>query len=129
MREENGERMDYQSWEKSLPSSITGDVLWKVQAYRLALFAAEIGWVDDTKLWQDQRTRALSDHLYRALGSISADIAEGYSRSSGRDRAHFDEYALGSARESRGWYYKDTYSGSWLSNIVSSSWRRSSVSC
>jgi four helix bundle protein len=31
---------------------------------------------------------------------------EGYSRSSGRDRARFFEYALGSARESRDWYYK-----------------------
>jgi hypothetical protein len=44
--------------------------------------------------------------LYRALGSIEANISEGYSRGSGRDRARFYEYALGSARESRGWYYK-----------------------
>ena len=28
------------------------------------------------------------------------------SRSSGRERAHFYEYALGSTREARGWYYK-----------------------
>jgi len=44
--------------------------------------------------------------LYRALGSISANIAEGYSRGTGRDRARFYEYALGSARESRDWVYK-----------------------
>ena len=31
---------------------------------------------------------------------------QGYSRSSGPERAHFYEYALGSAREARGWYYK-----------------------
>jgi four helix bundle protein len=43
------------------------------------------------------------------LGSISANIAEGYSRSTGRDRARFFEYALGSARESRDWYYKCRY--------------------
>jgi len=48
----------------------------------------------------------LSDQLYRALGSISANIAEGYSRSTGMDRARFYEYALGSAQESRDWYYK-----------------------
>jgi four helix bundle protein len=48
----------------------------------------------------------LADQLYRALGSISANLAEGYSRVSGRDRARFYEYALGSARESRDWYYK-----------------------
>ena len=49
---------------------------------------------------------SLADQLYRALGSISAYIAEGYSRSTGKDRARFFEYALGSARESRDWYYK-----------------------
>lgn len=50
--------------------------------------------------------RGLSDQLYRAVCSVSANIAEGYSRGSGRERAHFYEYALGSARESRDWYFK-----------------------
>jgi hypothetical protein len=40
------------------------------------------------------------------LGSISANLAEGYSRGTGKDRARFYEYALGSARESRDWYFK-----------------------
>jgi len=43
--------------------------------------------------------------LYRAVGSIKANIAEGYSHRSGKDQARFYEYSLGSARESRGWYY------------------------
>jgi len=43
------------------------------------------------------------------MGSISANIAEGYSRSTGKDRARFYEYALGSARESRDRYYKARY--------------------
>ena len=73
---------------------------------RLALFAAEIGWQDVTKLVKDRRTQRLSDQLYRALGSIGANLAEGYSRGSNKDRARFYEYALGSARESRDWYYK-----------------------
>jgi four helix bundle protein len=55
---------------------------------------------------KDRRTMALSDQLYRSLGSVSANLAEGYSRGTGRDRARFYEYALGSARESRDWYYK-----------------------
>jgi hypothetical protein len=37
---------------------------------------------------------------------VRANIAEGYSRGTGKDRARFYEYALGSARESRDWYYK-----------------------
>ena len=71
-----------------------------------ALFLSDLCWFDVTKLMQDKRTLDLSDQLYRAAGSISANIAEGYSRSTGRDRARFYEYALGSGRESRDWYYK-----------------------
>jgi four helix bundle protein len=51
----------------------------------------------------------LSDQLYRSLGSISASVAEGYSRETSRDRARFYEYALGAARESRDWYFKARY--------------------
>jgi four helix bundle protein len=98
--------MDYGEWAKTAPEALTSDMLWKVQAYRLALFAADLGWSDVTKLMGDKRTVALADQLYRALGSISANIAEGYSRESHKDTARYYEYALGSARESRDWYYK-----------------------
>ena len=98
--------MDYGEWARTVPDAITNDMLWKVQAYRLGLFAADLGWSDVTKLVSDKRTVALSDQLYRALGSISANIAEGYSRESQKDTARYYEYALGSARESRDWYYK-----------------------
>jgi four helix bundle protein len=98
--------MTYEEWEATVPEAIAGDALWRVQAYRLALFAADIGWEDVSRLVKDRRTRALADQLYRSLGSIGADIAEGYSRGSGKDRARFYEYALGSVRESRDWYYK-----------------------
>ena len=98
--------MNYEDWEREVPETITGDALWKMKVYRLALFAANLGWHDITKLAQDRRTVSLSDQLYRSLGSISANIAEGYSRSSNKDRGRFYEYALGSARESRDWYYK-----------------------
>ena len=98
--------MNYDQWVTAVPLEIKGDSLWKMEAYRLALFAVDIGWLDVTLLMQDRRTLGLSDQLYRALGSISANLAEGYSRGTGRDRAHFYEYALGSARESRDWYYK-----------------------
>jgi len=98
--------MNYESWEAQVPFSITTDTLWKMKVYRKALFLADINWLDVTKLTKDKRTQSLADQLYRAVGSISANIAEGYSRGTGRDRARFYEYALGSARESRDWYYK-----------------------
>lgn len=98
--------MDYGEWERTVPTAITSDVLWRLRLYRLALYAADIGWNDVVRMGQDRRVRALTDQLYRSLGSVSANIAEGYSRSTGRERARFYEYALGSARESRDWYYK-----------------------
>ena len=98
--------MNYEEWEGTAPETLKGDSLWKMTAYRLGLFVADVGWHDVVKLAQDRRMLGLSDQLYRALGSISANLAEGYSRGTGKDRARFYEYSMGSARESRDWYYK-----------------------
>lgn len=97
---------DFQEWMEKVPADFKGDVLWKMTVYRIALFLGELSWFDATKLVADRRTIKLSDQLYEAVGSVSVNIAEGYSRSSGKDRARFMEYSLGSARESRDWYYK-----------------------
>ena len=90
--------MNYEEWQTLLPGVLKKDVLWSVRAYRLGLFVADVGWHDVTKLMRDRRTLRVADQLYRALGSVSANIAEGYSRGTGKDRARFYEYALGSAR-------------------------------
>jgi four helix bundle protein len=91
-------------WQEGVSAEIKGDPLWKMRVYRLALFLGSIAWKDVTKISGDVRLVAVADQLYRAVGSIGANIAEGYSRSSGKDRAKYYEYALGSARESRHWY-------------------------
>jgi four helix bundle protein len=98
--------MNYAEWETTVPEKIKADSVWKSKAYRLALFLSDLAWHDVNKLAGDKRTIALADQLCRAAGSISANIEEGYSRGTGRDRARFYEYGLGSARETRGWYYK-----------------------
>ena len=95
----------FSAWEETVPDAIRGDVLWRMTVYRLALFLSDQSWDDVTTLHRDGRTRRVADQLYRAVGSISANVAEGYSRGSGKDRARFYEYALGSAREARDWYY------------------------
>ncbi len=100
------ETAEFSDWEQGVPAAIRGDTLWRMEAYRLALYAADTAWEDATVLLRDLRTRSLADQLYRAVCSIGANIAEGYSRGTGRDRAHFYQYALGSAREGRDWYYK-----------------------
>jgi four helix bundle protein len=96
----------FSEWLATVPETITGDPLWKMKVCRLALFLGDLAWRDVTKLVSDRRTVGLADQLFRAVGSIGANIAEGYSRQSGKDRARFYEYALGSTRESRHWYYQ-----------------------
>jgi four helix bundle protein len=98
--------MRYDEWQAGVPDEIKGDSLWKLEVYRLGLFAGDIAWQDALVLNKNLLTRELADQLYRAVCSISANIAEGYSRSTGKDRARFLEYSLGSAREARDWYYK-----------------------
>jgi four helix bundle protein len=96
----------YDEWQVSVPDDIKGDSLWKLEVYRMGLFVSDIAWQDALELNKNHLTRGIADQLYRAVCSISANIAEGYSRSTGKDRARFLEYSLGSAREARDWYYK-----------------------
>jgi four helix bundle protein len=96
----------FSEWEASVPDEIRCDSLWKMEAYRLGLFLADLSWHDVTKLAQDRRTVGIADQLYRAVGKISSNVGEGYSRNTGKDRARFYAYAMGSAREARDWYYK-----------------------
>lgn len=98
--------MTYREWETQVPEAMKKDSVWKMEAYRLAVFVGDIGWSDVTKLFADRRTIGVSEQLYEALGSMSANLTEGYSRGSNKDRARFYEYSLGSARENKDWYYK-----------------------
>lgn len=96
----------FQEWLTTVPPEITADALWHMEVYRIALFIGDIAWSDVSKLSQDPRMLKLSDQLYAAAGSVSANIAEGYSKASKKDQARFYEYSLGSAREARDWYFK-----------------------
>ncbi|MFC1463765.1 MAG: four helix bundle protein [Candidatus Brachytrichaceae bacterium NZ_4S206] len=98
--------MTFEEWLANVPPEISQDPLWQMTVYRQALFIGDLAWHDSTKLAQDQRTCKLSGQLYEAAGGISATIAEGYSRGHSKVQAQFYEYALGSARETRDWYYK-----------------------
>lgn len=101
--------MKYAEWLGTVPSEITNDPIWKLEVYRLALFIGDIGWEDIQKLSKEKLMFSVADQLHRSLGSISANLTEGYSRSKGLDRARFIEISLGSARESRDWYYKSRH--------------------
>lgn len=98
--------MNYQEWMKTAPDDITQDPLWGLDVYRLGFFIADITWGDTETLFKNPITRSASDQIRRSLDSISANIAEGYSRSTGKDRVRYFEYSLDEAREARDRYYK-----------------------
>ena len=102
----HGPRMEYDEWQRTVPGHLRDDPLWSLRVYRMALFAGERGRLDADVLDSRRRYRALAEQLRRATESISANITEGFSRLRPRERAHFFEYALGSAREARDWYFK-----------------------
>ena len=101
--------MNYAEWLTTVPPEIAHDPIWKLEVYKLALFAGDIGWNDVLALSKNNLMWSVADQLHRSLGSISANLTEGYSRSKGLDRARFIEISLGSARESRDWYYKSRH--------------------
>lgn len=97
--------MKYQDWIETLPPEITEDPVWNLKVYRAALYLSDLCWEDTQKIL-DRRFFSLADQLYSSTGSVSANITEGYSRNSHKEKARFYEIALGSARESKDWYFK-----------------------
>ena len=80
------------------------DPLFRMRAYRLAADLLEVAWEDSKTLSAEPVTERIAGQLYAAVNSITANLGEGYSRSSGKDRSRIFEYALGSVRESINWY-------------------------
>jgi four helix bundle protein len=103
---ESEEGVNYQEWISTVPEEIRQDPLWSLEIYRLGLLIGDISWEDTEKLDKNSHTRGAADQIRRSLDSISANIAEGYSRSTPKDRARYFEYSLGEAREARDRYYK-----------------------
>jgi four helix bundle protein len=89
-----------------VPESIVRDPLWNFSVYPKALFLADLAWEDTEQMTKDLRGREIARQLIRSVGSICANIEEGHGRGYGKENAYFQRIALGSARESRGWYYR-----------------------
>ena len=98
--------MTFDQWLATVPASMQRDPIWKRADYRLATYAGDVAWDDASLLVKHPATLSAADQLFRSVGSIGAHISEGYSRGSGADRIRYYEYALGEAREARGWYWK-----------------------
>jgi four helix bundle protein len=87
------------AWERICHPAITSDAIWKLDAYRASLFLIHVARQDMRLAMKHQFDAELSGQLLRAAASVSANLAEGFSRSTRADRLRFMDYALGSDRE------------------------------
>ncbi|MBX3132818.1 MAG: four helix bundle protein [Gemmatimonadaceae bacterium] len=92
-----------EAWELACPEALRQDLLWKLHVYRAALFILHCA-KEDARALRARYRGGIADQLERAVGSVSANLAEGYSRAGSADRIRFFSYALGSAREAITWY-------------------------
>ncbi|MFI5231983.1 MAG: four helix bundle protein [Gemmatimonadales bacterium] len=93
----------FAEWVAAADDTWTGDPLWSMQAYRLGMYAI-VCYNRDRESFPALAKAPAFDQATRAIGSVAANIAEGYSRSGLADRNRFYGYALGSAREAIAWY-------------------------
>jgi len=98
--------LNYEEWLEQVPESIKQDPLWNFQIYPRALLLSDLVWEDTDRMMKDPRGKMIAGQLIRSVGSICANIEEGHGRGFGKENAYFQRIALGSARESRGWYYR-----------------------
>ena len=98
--------MTFEEWEEGVAAEIVGGPVWKFYGYRKALFLYDLVWADCDYWQKDRRGWAITEQIVRSAGSISANIEEGFGRGFGRDNARFLKIAVGSARETQGWYWR-----------------------
>ena len=85
------------------------DKLEEIQYYRLSKEIWDSCWNDIDLLKKDIRGIEVSKQLIRAVGSIGANIEEGFGRGFGKEYPQFLRISRGSAREARGWYYRSRF--------------------
>ena len=98
--------MTYDEWLATVADNLKRDSLWQFQVYPKAMFVYDLLWGDCEVMMKDVRGRAIAEQIIRSGGSIGANVEEGFGRGFGAEFAYFLRVALGSARETRGWYYR-----------------------
>jgi four helix bundle protein len=96
----------FAEWEATLPVLFRQDPIWRTPAYRFGLWLSDLVKADASRLRLDRNSGNDADQLLRAVGAISSNLSEGYSRTTGAERARYYDYALATARESKDWYFK-----------------------
>jgi four helix bundle protein len=93
----------FADWERGSRAATSGDPLWTLRAFRLAIYAIECD-VCDRRVNPRVRRAASAPRLTRALGDVGVNLAEGFAHASDADQLRYFARALGSLREAIVWY-------------------------
>lgn len=87
-----------------LTINYTKDKLDELRFYQDSMTLWDDCWDDWQTLMGDVRGREIAKQLTRSVGSVSANIEEGYGRGFGKQYPQYLRISRGSAQESKGWY-------------------------
>jgi four helix bundle protein len=116
-----GAVLTFPDWVLTVPEKIKSEKVWQLIAYQKALYLYDLLWIDTATWIRDPRGQALARQMTASSDSICANIEEGYGRGFGKQLVYFYTVALGSARETKGRFYraKAYYSGEDLNTRLS----------
>ncbi len=98
--------LTFEEWKLQVTETIRSENFWQMIAYQKALYLYELIWADTEQWLKDIRGRELARQIIRSADSICSNIEEGYGRGFGKEMLYFYRIALGSARETKGHYYR-----------------------
>lgn len=94
--------LSFEAYEAAPPDSYAEDPIWRTRMFRMATYLSGRCAGDVAQLGT-RISMNVASQFRRAVGSVAANIAEGYSRGPNGDRLRFYTYALGSVREALTW--------------------------
>jgi len=107
---EQNTALSFEEWSVTVPDVVKKGPVWQSLTYPKALYLYDLAWQDCQVLWKAPLGRALADQLIRSIGSVSANLEEGFGRGvQSKAYDQFLRYSLGSAREAAGWYYRSRH--------------------
>lgn len=100
------ETITFEDWKANVPDTIRKEGYWQLTAYQKALYLYDLLWQDTERWIRDRRGETLARQTIASADSICANIEEGFGRGFGKQLVYFYTVALGSARETKGHYYR-----------------------